>query len=97
MAKLKTTRFDAAEYLETPEQMAVFFDDALSSNDTATIAAALGVIARAKGMTALAKETGLSREHLYKALSAEGRPELDTVMRITRALGIELRAHAKAA
>ena len=74
--------------------MAVYLDEMLSENDPAMITHALGVIARAKGMTQLAKETGVSREGLYKALSSDGNPEFSTVLKVIKALGLTL--HAKA-
>ncbi|HEX2890400.1 addiction module antidote protein [Vineibacter terrae] len=94
MAKLKTTPFDPAEHLKTPREMAVFLSEALETGDTAVIAAALGVIARAKGMRQLAAETGLSRESLYKALRQDGNPELATTLKVVQALGMKLNAKA---
>ena len=86
--------FDAAEYLKTDEDMAHYLDAIIeeSEGDSRMIAMALGDIARAKGMTEIAKETGLARENLYKALSAEGNPEFSTVMKVIAALGIKLHA-----
>jgi len=94
-AKTKTMPWDAAEHLETEEDMAAYLEAALEEGDASLVAAALGDIARAKGMTAIARETGLGRESLYKALSPEGNPEFATVLKVVRALG--LRLHAKAA
>ena len=74
MKKEKTRLWDAAEYLKTEEDMAAYLEAALEENDPSLIAAALGDIARAKGMTQIAKKTGLGRESLYKALSPEGNP-----------------------
>ena len=74
--------------------MAVYLDEMLSENDPAMITHALGVIARAKGMTQLAKETGVSREGLYKALSSDGNPEFSTVLKVIKALGLTLDATA---
>jgi len=91
--KKKTTKiWDAAEYLETEEDMAAYLEAALEENDPTLIAAALGDITRAKGMTQIAKKTGLGRESLYKALSTEGNPELSTVLKVVSALGLKLHA-----
>ena len=93
MAKTKTTRWDAAEHLETEEDMAAYLEAALEEGDTALVAAALGDIARAKGMTEIARKAGLGRESLYKALSSEGNPEFSTILKVVEALGLKL--HAK--
>jgi probable addiction module antidote protein len=92
MARTKTQPFDAADYLETEEDMVAYLEAALEEDDAATVATALGDIARAKGMTQVAREAGLGRESLYKALSADGNPELATVMKVVRALGLSLHA-----
>ena len=95
MAKKETfSRFDAAEYLKTEEDMALYLDAMIeeSKGDPRMIAVALGDIAKARGMTQIAKETGLARENLYKALSADGNPEFSTVMKVITALGIKLHA-----
>jgi probable addiction module antidote protein len=94
MAKTPTRPWDVVEHLETDEDMAAYLEAALQENDPSLVAAALGDIARAKGMTQIARETGLGRESLYKALSAEGNPEFATVLRVVRSLGLSL--HAKA-
>ena len=94
MAKTKTRPWDAAEHLETEKDMVAYIEVALGSGDASLIAAALGDIARAKGMTAIAREAGLGRESLYKALSPEGNPEFATILKVIRALGLQL--HAKA-
>lgn len=86
------SRYDTADYLQTQEEMTLYFEACLEENDPSLIAHALGVIARARGMTQLAKETGLSRESLYKSLSAEGNPEFSTILKVTKALGIRLHA-----
>ncbi|MCE1175820.1 MAG: putative addiction module antidote protein [Burkholderiales bacterium] len=91
---MKLTTFDAAQHLKTNQEMAVYLDEMLSENDPAMITHALGVIARAKGMTQLAKETGVSREGLYKALSSDGNPEFSTVLKVIKALGLTLHATA---
>jgi len=88
--KVKTSRFDAADYLATPEDCAYFLTDALETKDPAQIAHALGTLARAKGMREVAKKTGLSREGLYKILSDKGNPEIATILRVLQVLGIEL-------
>ena len=88
----KFSRYDTADYLNTSEDMALYLEACLEENDPALIAHALGVIARARGMTQLAKDTGISREGLYKALSADGNPDFATILKVTRALGIKLHA-----
>lgn len=87
---IKTLPFDAADSLDTDAARVELFGDALASGDPAIITSALGLIARARGMSALAKETGLSRETLYKALSEGGNPTLDTLLKVTQALGVRL-------
>jgi len=94
MAKTKTRPWDATEHLETEKDMVAYIEAALETGDASLISAALGDIARAKGMTAIAREAGLGRESLYKALSPEGNPEFATILKVIRALGLEL--HAKA-
>jgi probable addiction module antidote protein len=92
--KTKTTPYDVAEHLRTPEEMAAYLDAWLEEapDDAAGIARALGDIARAKGMTRVARDAGLSRESLYKALSANGNPSFATVLKVARALGLRLHA-----
>lgn len=92
MAKTKTKLYDAAEYLETEEDMAAYLQAAFDEGEPALVIHALGNIARARGMSQIARQTGLRRESLYKALSPEGNPEFATVMKVVRALGIELHA-----
>ena len=92
MRKTKTQLWDPAEKLETEEDMAAYLEAALEDGDPVLVAAALGDIARAKGMTQIARETGLGRESLYKALSAEGNPEFATVLKVLRSLGLRLHA-----
>jgi probable addiction module antidote protein len=92
MAKTKTRLWDVVEHLETEEDMAAYLEAALEQGDPTLVAAALGDIARAKGMAQIARETGLGRESLYKALSADGNPEFATVLKIVRALGLRLHA-----
>jgi len=97
MHKTRTTPYDVAEHLRTPEEMAAYLEACLdeANGDAASIAKALGDIARAKGMAQVARDTGLSRESLYKALSGERSPGFDTVLRVMRALGIRLHAEAE--
>ena len=91
-AKLKTTPFDAANYLDSAEAIAIYLEDAFETDDPAYIAHALGTIARAKGMTEVARKTGLSRESLYKALSVEGNPEFATILKVMSALDLKISA-----
>jgi probable addiction module antidote protein len=95
MAKTRTKKWDAAEHLKTDEAMATYLEAALEEDDPALVAAALGDIARAKGMGELARQTGLGRESLYKALSPQGNPELATVLKVLKALGLRLHATAE--
>ena len=94
MNKTSTTRYDVAEHLRTPEEMAAYLEACFeeSNGDAAFIAKALGDIARAKGMSQVARNAGLSRESLYKALSGDRTPGFDTVLKVVKALGIELHA-----
>lgn len=94
--RTKTTPYDVAEQLRTPEEMAAYLDAWLAEapDDVAGITRALGDIARAKGMTQVAKTAGLSRESLYRALSADGNPSFATVLKVARALGVKLHAQA---
>jgi probable addiction module antidote protein len=87
---IETTPFDAAKYLDTPESQAELITDALESGDAKYLAHALGVVARAKGMSKIAKETGVTREGLYKALSAEGDPRLTTFLGVIKSLGLHI-------
>lgn len=87
---MKTTPFDPAEYLDDKVSIAAFLSDAFASGDAGEIADALGVVARAKGMSEVAGETGLSRQSLYRALSETGRPELPTLLKVIAALGLRL-------
>lgn len=96
-AKVKTTPFDAARYLDTPESQAWLISDAMESGNAAYIAQAIGVVARARGMTVVAKEAGVTREALYRALSEDGDPRLSTLIGVLQALGIQLSASTKAA
>jgi probable addiction module antidote protein len=94
--KVKTSAYDVAEHLRTPEEMAAYLDAWLDEapDDVSGIARALGDVARAKGMSMVAKEAGLSRESLYRALSADGNPSFATVLKVARALGVRLHAQA---
>jgi len=89
---LKTTPFDAADALDTPEEQASLLAEAFASGDPSVVTAALGLIARARGIANLALETGLSREALYKATGPDGNPTLATLMGIMRATGLKLSA-----
>ena len=90
--KQKFSRYDVADYLGSREDLATYLDACMdeAGDDTACIAAALGDIARARGMKQLADDTGISREGLYKALSADGNPSLTTVLKVVKALGLKL-------
>lgn len=94
MKKVKTTRYDVAEHLRTSEEMAAYLEACLeeADGDAAFIAKALGDIARAKGMAQVARDSGLSRESLYKALSGERSPSFDTILKVVQALGLRLHA-----
>lgn len=97
---IRTREFDAARYLNTPEALAEYVDAALETNDAAYIARSLGVIARAHGMTDVAKKAGLGRESLYKALGENSNPTFSTVLSVLDALGLRLsvdQAHSKLA
>jgi probable addiction module antidote protein len=88
MAKAKP--FDAAEYLDSPEMIAAYINEALESEDASAIAVAIGTVARARGMSAVAEKAGLSRENLYRALGGEAKPEFGTVIKVLHTLGIDL-------
>tara|TARA_R110002096_G_C14367410_1_gene704551 strand:+ start:506 stop:805 length:300 start_codon:yes stop_codon:yes gene_type:complete len=97
MPRTKTTRFDVAEHLRTSEDMAAYLEACIeeANGDAAFIARALGNIAKAKGMAQVARDAGLSRESLYKALSGDRSPGFDTILKVVGALGLELHAEAK--
>ena len=95
-AKTVTTPYDAAANLQTKARMAALLEAALEDGHPQVIAAALGAIARAQGMAKIAKDTGLNPKSLYRALSGEGNPELDTFIKVVRALGLQLHATATA-
>ena len=88
----KIQNYDVADHLRTPEEMAAYLEACIAEpdGDASFVAKALGDIARAKGMSEIARETGLGRESLYKALSAEGNPQFDTILRVAKALGLEI-------
>jgi len=94
MAKTIGKKWDAADHLETAEDMAAYLEAALEEGDAALFAAALGDVARAKGMSKIARATGLGRESLYTALSADGNPEFATVLKVLDSLGLKLHAAA---
>ena len=96
MSKSVTTRYDVAEHLRNPKEMAAYLEASIeeANGDAAFIAKALGDIARAKGMAQVARDSGLSRESLYKALSGERTPAFDTILKVVAALGLELHAGA---
>ncbi len=96
MTKTITTRYDVAEHLRSPEEMAAYLEACLeeADGDAAFIAKALGDIVRAKGMSQVARDAGLSRESLYKALSGDRSPGFDTILKVVRALGLKLRAES---
>jgi probable addiction module antidote protein len=87
---VETVRWDTTRYLKSKEDIAAYLEAVFEDGDAALVAHALGEVARAEGMTQLAKETGLSRESLYRALSAAGNPELATVLKVMKALGLVL-------
>lgn len=87
---LATTKFDVQDHLKTPEDRAAYLEAAFEDGDPALIAHALGDIARAQGMTDVAKQTGLTRASLYKSLSADGHPEFTTILKVVHALGLKI-------
>ncbi len=94
MAKIKVRKWDSAEHLKTDQDIALYLDACLeeAGDDPAFIAKALGNVARARGMSQLARDTGLGRESLYKALSGEGNPSFATILKVIHALGVKLHA-----
>jgi probable addiction module antidote protein len=90
---LKTTVWDPADYLDSPEEIIAYLEAAFEDGDPAPITAALGDIARAKGMTQIASQAGVTREALYKALSSTGDPRLSTFLGVIKALGLKLTPH----
>ncbi|MDA8125290.1 MAG: putative addiction module antidote protein [Deltaproteobacteria bacterium] len=96
MARTVTTKYDVSEHLRTPQEMAAYLEMCLeeANGDAAFIAKALGDIAKAKGMSQVARDSGFSRKSLYKALSGERSPGFDTILKVIGALGIKLHAEA---
>lgn len=92
---LKTRPWDVAEHLKTDEDIVLYLNACFEQGDPALIAAALGDVARARGMTQVARDAGLARESLYRALSSDGHPEFATVVKVLAALGLQLRATAE--
>jgi len=88
--EMRLTKWDPIEHLDSDEAIALYLDAAFAENDCALIAAALGDIARAKGMSSIARESGLARESLYRSLSTEGNPEMATILKVINALGLKL-------
>jgi probable addiction module antidote protein len=93
---IKTEQFDAARYLTSPSSQEELLNDALASGDAGYVSHALGIIALARGMTAVAREAGVTREALYKALRENGDPRLTTLLGVARALGVTLTARVAA-
>jgi probable addiction module antidote protein len=89
---IETKPYDTADYLDSEAAVAAYLDAVFEDGDPSLVSHALGVAARARGMSRIARETGLSRESLYRALSAQGNPELGTVLRVMKALGLRLSA-----
>src|SRR6187431_165257 len=89
---ISTTKWDVTEFLDSEERIALFLEAVFEDGDPALISAALGEVARARGMTQTAKDSGIAREALYRALSAEGRPEFNTVLKVLRSFGLRLTA-----
>jgi probable addiction module antidote protein len=87
---LKTTKWDVNDFLDSQERMALFLEAVFEDGDPALIAAAVGEVARARGMSQIARDTGLTREALYRALSAEGRPEFNTILKVLHSFGLRL-------
>lgn len=97
MMGLKTTRFDPADYIETAEDIRFYLEAAMEGNDPKHIASAIGDVARSKGMSEIARKTGLGRQALYNALSENGNPTLETLTAVLDALGLQLSVQPKAA
>ena len=92
---VKISTFDAADYLDSPETIAAYLNEAFATDDAAFISLAIGDVARAKGMTSVAAEAGLTRESLYKSLNGTTKPEFDTVRRVLETFNVRLVAEAK--
>lgn len=93
---IELTRFDAAEHLTEPEDQTELLADAVASGDAHVIARAIGIVARAHGMTELSKETGIKRQQLYRALGSDGNPTLETMLKVLPALGLRMTIEAAA-
>jgi len=93
---IETRPFDAAEYLDTPDAIIAYLEDALADADAGEFIEALGVVARAKGMAAIARDVGVTRPALYRSLSEDGRPEFGTVMKVLHTLGLSFHVSAAA-
>lgn len=93
MTTERFSRYDTADYLKTDEDIAAYLEAVMEDGDPALIAAALGDVARARNMTALAQEVGMSRVGLNKALSGQGNPTLSTIMKVSKALGLKVSIH----
>jgi len=93
----KAQKFDAAEYLDSPQAIADYLSEAFETGDDEFISVAIGTVARAKGMSAVAKDTGLSRENLYRTLNSGGKPEFGTVMKVLNSFDVQLVAKPKVA
>ena len=91
MKSVKTTVWDPAEYLETDEEIAAYLDDVFSTNDSQLIVAAIGDVARARGMSKIAEDVACGRESLYKSLSQDGNPSFETIVKVLSSLGYELK------
>jgi len=94
---VETRPYDSARYLDDDETIAAYMDEAFKTGDAAFITLALGTVARARGMTQIARDAGMSRESLYRALGEKGNPEFSTVLRVLQALGLRLTTEIKAA
>lgn len=93
---IKLSRFDAAEYLTEPEDQVELLADAVATGEAHVIASALGIVARARGMTDLANTTGIKRQQLYRAFGPDGNPTLETILKVLPALGLRIRIEAAA-
>lgn len=91
---MKTSAWDSAELLESPEAIAAYIEAAFEDGDTALISHALGVVARARGMSQIARDAGMTRDAVYKALSRDGNPTLSTLSKVMAAMGLQLTARA---
>jgi probable addiction module antidote protein len=92
--KTKTIAWDSAAHLETEEDIAAYLDAVLEEGDPALVAHAIGIVARARGMSEIAKASGLTRPSLYKSLSSDGKPEFETIVKVLKALGLRLSVQA---